>query len=127
MDDNDSPSRPAMDLTFISLLRAISKERCRVRFEQPKGMHCMHRRPRPVIERGCSIGANHAQNCQPMSSGLTTRVAIARFRIIRARFNKRSTQAFPKADRRSNIRNVPLCGSIYRRDLLRLLGSGRFA
>ena len=60
-----------------------------------------------VIERGCSIGANHAQNCQLTSSALTTRVAIARFRIIRARFNKRSTQAFPKADHRSNIRNAP--------------------
>jgi hypothetical protein len=68
----------------------------------------MHRHPRPAIERGCSIGANHAQNCQPMSSGLTTRVAIARFGIIRARFNKRSAQAFPKADRRSNIRDAPL-------------------
>jgi hypothetical protein len=64
-----------------------------------------------AIERGCSIGANHAQNCQLTSSDQTTRVAIARFRIIRARFNKRSTQAFPKADRRSNIRNAPLPNS----------------
>ena len=67
--------------------------------------------PSAAIERGCSIGANHAQNCQLTSSDLTTRVAIARFRIIRARFNKRSTQAFPKADHRSNIRNAPLPNS----------------
>jgi hypothetical protein len=60
-----------------------------------------------AIERGCSIGANHAQNCRLTSSDPTTRVAIARFRIIRARFNKRSTQALPKADHRSNIRNAP--------------------
>jgi hypothetical protein len=64
--------------------------------------------PSAAIERGCSIGANHAQNCQLTNSDLTARVAIARFRIIRARFNKRSTQAFPKADHRSNIRNAPL-------------------
>src|SRR6266849_9078878 len=64
--------------------------------------------PSAAIERGCSIGANHAQNCQLTSSDQTTRVAIARFRIIRARFDKRSTQAFPKADHRSNIRNAPL-------------------
>jgi hypothetical protein len=48
------------------------------------------------------------KNCQLTSSDLNTRrFAIARFRIIRARFNKRSTQAFPKADHRSNIRNAP--------------------
>src|ERR1700722_9119048 len=62
--------------------------------------------PSTAIERGCSIGANHAQNCQLTSS--TTRVAIARFRLVRARFNKRSPQAFPKADHRSNIRNALL-------------------
>ena len=64
--------------------------------------------PSAAIERGCSIGANHAQNCQLTNSDLTARVAIARFRIIRARFNKRSQPAFPKADHRSNIRNAPL-------------------
>ena len=67
--------------------------------------------PSAAIEHGCSIGANHAQNCQLTRSDLATRVAIARFRIIRARFNKRSMQAFPKADRRSNIRNAPLPNS----------------
>ncbi len=77
--------------------------------------------PSAAIERGCSIGANHAQNCRMTSSDLTTRVAIARFRIIRARFNKRSTQAL--ADHRSNIRDAPLPYL----GLLRLLGSGRFA
>src|SRR5882762_8764065 len=44
-------------------------------------------------------------------NALTTRVAIARFRIIRARFDKRSMQAFHKADHRSNIRNAPLPNS----------------
>src|SRR6202035_5683399 len=63
--------------------------------------------PSAAIERGCSIGANHAQNCQLTSSDLATRVAIARFRVIRARFDKRSTQAFPKVD----IRNSPLPNS----------------
>jgi hypothetical protein len=67
--------------------------------------------PRATIERGCSIGANHAQNCRLTRSDPTTRVATARFGIIRARFNKRSTQAFPKADHRSDIRNAPLPGS----------------
>jgi hypothetical protein len=71
--------------------------------------------PSAAIERGCSIGANHAQNCQLTSSDLTTRVAIARFTIIRARFDKRSTQAVPKTDHRSNIRNAPLAN---RRGLL---------
>jgi hypothetical protein len=36
---------------------------------------------------------------------------IARFRIVRARFNKRSTSAFPKTDQRSNIRNASLSNS----------------
>jgi hypothetical protein len=63
--------------------------------------------PSAAIERGCSIGANHAQNRRLTSSGPTTRVAIARFRIIRARFNKRSMSPFPKSDHRSNIRNAP--------------------
>src|SRR5712672_1112734 len=67
--------------------------------------------PSAAIEHGCSIGANHAQICQLTSSDLKTRIAIARFRIIRARFNKRSTQAFPKADHRSNIRNALLPNS----------------
>jgi hypothetical protein len=31
--------------------------------------------------------------------------------MVRARFNKRSTPAFPKADHRSNIRNAPLANS----------------
>jgi hypothetical protein len=68
--------------------------------------------PSAPIERGCSIGANHAQSCQLTNSDLTARVAIARFRIIRARFNKHSTQAFPKADHRPKIRNTLLPNSI---------------
>ena len=66
--------------------------------------------PSAAIERGCSIGANHAQNC-PLASSDLRHVCIAQFRIICARFNKRSAQAFPKADHRSNIRNVPLPNS----------------
>jgi hypothetical protein len=50
-----------------------------------------------AIERGCSIGANHAQNRQLTSWDLETRrVAIARFSTIRACFNKRPMPAFPK-------------------------------
>src|SRR6266481_9020151 len=64
--------------------------------------------PTPAIERGCSIGANHALNCRLPSSIPATRIAIARFGIIRARFDKRSAQAFPKADHRLNIRNALL-------------------
>ena len=58
-----------------------------------------------TIERGCSIGANHAQNSQLTSS--TTHAAFARFRIIRAGFNKHSAPAFPKADHRCDIRSAP--------------------
>jgi hypothetical protein len=64
-----------------------------------------------AIERGCQIGANHAQNFWLTSPDLTTRIAIARFRTIRARFDKRSTLAFPKAEHRSNIRDAPLPNS----------------
>jgi hypothetical protein len=69
--------------------------------------------PSAAIERSCSIGANHAQNCQLTSADLKTRrvCEIARFRKIRARFNKRSTPAFPKADHRSDICNAPLSDS----------------
>jgi hypothetical protein len=78
--------------------------------------------PPAAIERGCSIGAIHAQNCQLTNLDLTTRVAIARFRIIRARFNKRSTQAFLKG--RSSLeypqRAAPQFE--YRRGLLGLVG-----
>ena len=42
---------------------------------------------------------------------MMTRAAIARFGIVRARFDKRTTQAFPKADHRSNICNAPLPNS----------------
>jgi len=64
---------------------------------------------RAAIERGCSIEANLAQNLQLTRSDLKARrVAIARFRIIRAGFNKRSMPAFPKADHRSDISNAPL-------------------
>src|ERR1700726_1296902 len=34
-----SPSRPAMDLTFISLLQVFPNESCRVPFEQPQPAH----------------------------------------------------------------------------------------
>jgi hypothetical protein len=104
----------------------VQNESCRVQFEQPQCCIQYASPPSAAIERGCSIGANHAQNCRLTSSGLTTHVAIARFGIIRACFNKRSTQVFPKAEHRSNIRNAPLQFE-YRRDLLRLLGGGRFA
>jgi hypothetical protein len=82
-------------LTSISLSRVIQDESCRIRFEQLVSA-CSHFASSfsAAIERGCSIGANHAQDCQPADSDLKTRrVAIARFGIIRARFNKRSVPA----------------------------------
>jgi hypothetical protein len=91
-----------MDLTFIPLLRVISNESGRVQFEQP---HCAIQYASPpsaMIERGCSIEAHHAQKRRLTCSGLMIRVATARFRIDRARFNKRSSQASPKADHRAN-------------------------
>ncbi len=54
------------------------------------------------------------QSCskrQLTNSNLKTGVSIARFRVIRARFNKRATQAFPKTDRRSDICDAPLSNS----------------
>src|SRR5882757_231376 len=90
-----SPSWPAMDLTFISLLRFLSKnESCRVQFKQPRAYIQYASPPSAAIERGCSIGANHAQNCRLASSDPATRAAIARFRNIQARFNKHSARAF---------------------------------
>jgi hypothetical protein len=67
--------------------------------------------PSVAIERGCSIGANPAQSRQLTHPDPATRVASARFRIIRARFNKRPARAFPKSGHRSNVRNAPLAGS----------------
>jgi hypothetical protein len=83
-----------MDLTFISLLRVLSK---RVVVSGPNSHGACSdyaSQLSTAIERGCSIGANHAQNRHLTSSDLTPGVAIARFRIILARFNKRSTQLF---------------------------------
>jgi hypothetical protein len=58
----------------------------------------------------CEPRLNAAARLKPImsklsadESDLTTRVAIARFGAIRARFNKRSMSAFPKADHRSDI------------------------
>jgi hypothetical protein len=100
-----------MDLTFISLLR-VSKSRAAVFGSSSRSARIQYASPpSAAIEHGCSIGAKHAQNCQLASSDLTTRIAIARFRIVRARFNKSSAQAFPKADHCSNVRNAPLSNS----------------
>jgi len=98
-----------VDLTFISLLQVPQNGVSRVRFEQFVNARIQHALPpSAVIERGCSIGANHAQKYLMASSDRKTcRVAIARFRMIRARFNKRSKQPLPKADHRSDIRNAP--------------------
>ena len=63
--------------------------------------------PSSTIENGCSIETIHALNCRLTSSDLTTYVAIARLRIIRAHCNKRFPLVFPKADNRPNIRNAP--------------------
>jgi hypothetical protein len=67
-----------MDLTFISLLRILSKMRAVVFGLNRRNARSQHASfPSDAIERGCSIGANHAQNCRLTISGLTTRVAIA--------------------------------------------------
>jgi hypothetical protein len=69
--------------------------------------------PSAAIERGCSIGANHAQNYRLTSWEPKARAANARFRIIRAGFDKRSTRAFPKADYRLDIRDAAFpCSNI---------------
>jgi hypothetical protein len=66
---------------------------------------------RGAIERRCSIGEIMLENCRQTSSDLKTRrVAIARFRIIRARFDKLFMPAFSKADHRS-ISETPLLDS----------------
>jgi hypothetical protein len=50
-----------MDLTFIPLLRILSKESgVFVRTAAVRAFN-MHPHPRAAIECGCSIGANHAQ------------------------------------------------------------------
>jgi hypothetical protein len=52
-----------MDLAFISLLRVLSKMKA-VLFgsnNYSAFIHCASL-PSAAIERGCSIGANHAQN-----------------------------------------------------------------
>jgi hypothetical protein len=71
----------------------------------------MHSHSRPRLNAAARLGPIMLKNCQLTGSDLTTRVAIARFRIVRARFNKRSMQAFPKTGLRSNIRNAPLPNS----------------
>jgi hypothetical protein len=97
-----------MDLTFISLLRVFFKMTAIVFSSNSRGASVQDASPpSAAIERGCSIGANHAKNRRLTSSYPTTRVAIARFRIIRARFDKRPTQAFPKENHGLNIRNTP--------------------
>jgi hypothetical protein len=64
-----------------------------------------------AIGRGCSIASDHAQNCLLTSSYLTTRASIARVRIVRAHFNKRSMRAFSKADHHLNISNTLIANS----------------
>src|ERR1700730_4510420 len=66
-----SPSWPAMVLTFIPLLQIPSKDRP----SSSVRMACMEYAspPSPAIERGCSIGANHALNRRLTSSVPATR------------------------------------------------------
>ncbi|MET4385984.1 hypothetical protein ABIB73_001729 [Bradyrhizobium sp. F1.4.3] len=49
------------------------------------------------IERGCSIGANHAQ-IRPADRFASDEARDRRFRIIQAHLNKRSGQAFPRSN-----------------------------
>src|SRR3954451_11253795 len=122
-----SPSWPVTDLTLILPLRVRSKREPSYSVRTAAVQYSICILPSAPIERGCSIGANHAQNCQPTSSDLMTRVATARFRIIRARFNKRSTQAFSKGRPSFEYPQRAALQFEYRRGLLRLLGSGCFA
>jgi hypothetical protein len=66
-----------MDLTFISLLRVLSKTGIVSGPNNHGACIDYASQPSVAIERGCSVGANHAQNRQLTSSDLTTRVAIA--------------------------------------------------
>jgi hypothetical protein len=84
-------------------------ESCRFQFEQLVGTCIQYASSLlAAIGRDCSIRANHAQICMVTSADLTTHVAIARLWMVRAHFNKRSTQAFSKADHHLNICNTPL-------------------
>jgi hypothetical protein len=84
-------------------------ESCRFQFEQLVGTCIQYASSLlAAIGRDCSIGANHAQICMLTSVDLTTHVAIARLWMVRAHFNKRSAQAFSKADHHLNICNTPL-------------------
>jgi hypothetical protein len=116
-----------MDLTFISLLRVFQNESCPVQIEQPQCCIQHASPPSAAIERGCSIGANCAQNCQRTSPDPATRVAIARFRIIRAHFNKRFAQVFLKRGSSFEYSQRAASQFEHQRDPLRLPGSGRFA
>jgi hypothetical protein len=66
-----------MDLTFISLLRVLLRSVV-VSGPNSHGAYIDYAsRPSAAIERGCSVGANHAQNRELTSSDPTTGVAIA--------------------------------------------------
>jgi len=56
----------------------------------------------PAIERGCSIGANHAQTCQLRSSDLTTRVVIAAH-AVRAHTARASMMRHDRSMQRSAV------------------------
>jgi len=73
-------------------------------------------------ERGCSFGAFMLKlSADELRSNDKRRDRM--IGIIRARFNKRSRQAFPKPDHRSCIRNAPLPHSHVDAVLLRLPGT----
>jgi hypothetical protein len=67
----------------------------------------MRPEPRPRLNAAARLGPIMLKNYQWTGSDPPARVAIAQFRIIHARFDKRLTQAFPKENHGLNIRNTP--------------------
>jgi hypothetical protein len=81
----------------LAALTSFQNESRRVQFEQLVDADLQYAFSSPAaIERGCSIEANHAQD-RWLTRLDKPRVAIAKLRIIRAHFNKRTTPAFPKS------------------------------
>jgi len=74
-------------------------------------IQCVHSHPQLRLNAAARLGPIVLKNCQLTTSDPKARVTIVRFRKIRARFNKRATPAFPKADHRSDICNAPLANS----------------
>jgi hypothetical protein len=84
-----------MDLTLISLLRIVSGRELSCSFRQLVDDRIQYAF---TASRDWTWLLDWGQSCSKLAAtpGLRTGVAIARFKIVRARFNKRSTPVFPK-------------------------------